>query len=290
MAVIKCFAPNPTDGTATFDKVRFYEADDANGTNAALIATVSISTTEKDLEDRGFTSYLYTTGSTSKYYAASYYNSTSLTETSKGAYIKGGRDRLDDKFLKLMEDTAEAVFDSTSRDRFLEATLEALYPEIQKEVVDTSLAIVKTASADTLLYSIPEGFSIITRVGVGAVETESDYAEATTGNWTIEGNKLHFYSIDGYTNADVIRLIGLKKYLAIGEVPERYDPLMLLKMEAEAYRWMAKSYPRFEKWAQLQPGTKVSFENLRVSATNLEGEFMRQKMALAKHGGEEDYR
>jgi hypothetical protein len=53
----------------------------------------------------------------------------------------------------------------------------------------------------------------------------------------------------------------------------------------QAYLDLADDFPRFKEWAQLQEGSKVSFENLRVHAR----EFERKFEALVKKKKENPY-
>ena len=292
MAVLVLYAPNPNDGTTTFDKVRFYEATDSSGSGSTLIATVSIDTSARDVEDPGYTRYTHGTGDTAKYYAPTYFNSTSSLETEKGPWTKGDRDRLYIKFQNLIGDTTNAVFDDNSVKQFRDNVVEAIFPEIQGQVIDTSLSIDKDAGAGTevLVYDLPVGFTLITEVGIGDVDDNADFLRAKNHNWSIDGYKLHFENINEYADGDLIRLVGLKKYNRVGEIPERYDPVLLLNMQADAYDWLATRYPRFEAYSQLQDATKVSFENLRVTARELRNNFRERVAALAKGMSAEDYK
>jgi len=153
----------------------------------------------------------------------------------------------------------------------------------------------KTATAETRLgnggpgYTVPAEFEEITEVGIGDVDDSSDFAVVKADNWSLENRILHIYSVSGYDNGDVIRLVGMKKYNFIGELPERYDPLLLIHMQSSMYDWMAISYPRFESFAQLQEGTGVSFENLRVTAREFRYRFLADKLALTKESAAETY-
>jgi len=289
MSVFKIYASNPKDGTSYFDKVRFYEADDDIGTNEALIGESDIDLTTVDLEDFGFTFLLYSGGDSDKYYATSYFNSDTLVETDKTGWIKGDRNRLGFKFLELMGDTENEVFESEVVSQFSEYALEAMYPELQREFIDTSLAIEKGATTETLEYNVPVGISNIMEVGVGDVNDRSNFKVLRPFFWKLEGGKLHFLSLSGLDDGETLRLVCLRKYNDIGEVPERYDHLLLYHMQMSAYDWMASRYPRFERFSQLQQGSRVSFENLRVTAREFERKFEDGKLSLAKEGGEVEY-
>lgn len=286
MAVLKLFATNPTDGIASFDKIKFYEATDAIGTGSTLITTIAIDLATADINDAGYTVHTYPTADLAKYYAATYYNSVSFVETNKGAYILGARDRVYDKFQKLTGDTTNAVFENNAVVQFREDGIEALFPELQRQVIDETLEITKSSSADTLVYTIPFGL-VPTQVWVGDANDDSDFVQAR--GWSIEGNKLRFDSIDDFTDEDTIRLIALKKFTNVGEVPEKFDSLLLIHMQGSAYRWMASRYPRYEAYSQLQKGTKVSFENLDGIANKFFTEFDARKLALARTQSEEEY-
>lgn len=269
--------PNPNDGTTTFDQVKFYEATDSSGTGSTLLTTVSISTTYRYQINPGFTAYTYTSGSTSKYYAAKYYNSTSGILSDYTTWTLGGLDRWDTMFMNDLADTSSAVWSATDRALYKQWALEALYPDIHHEVIDTSLTLDNDTSP-SYTYSVPYGIFMITEVGVGDVDNStSTFVTLHPDNWRFEGGKLHLLSIPSSESSATIRLIGRKKYLEVGEVPERFDSFILYHLKMSAYLKLADDFPRFKTWAQLQEGTKVSFENLRVHAREFERKFKEGK-------------
>jgi hypothetical protein len=271
MAIIKLYSDNPKDGTTIFDKVRFYEADDSTGTNAAVIATVDINTANVTFIDSGFTFYTYPSGSITKYYASTWYNSSSTIETTKSDYVQGGEDRWDTMFKSEMQDTAEAVWTDTDRGYMKTKALEALYPDFFYETIDTSLTV-DNDTAPSFQYTIPFGIFNISEVGIGKPNdyVNQPFKVVHPNNWVVEQNKLRFNSLSGMTDDYDIRLVCSKKYLDVGEVPSRLDPLAMYHLRMSAYIKMADDYPRFLTWARLQKGTKVSFENLRLHAREFE--------------------
>lgn len=284
MAVIKLYSENPTDGTTTFNKTRFYEADDAIGTNATLIATVDMDTSALSPISPGFTTYTHPTGSTTKFYASSWYNSGNSVETTKSSYVQGGVDRWDTRFMDELNDTAGAVWSATDRGYFKDSALEALFPEFFFETIDTSLTVVNNNTTQTKVYTLPFGVFHVSEVGIGNPDNEATYpftvVKAT--NWQFEKNKLRFLSLSGLTDAYPIRLVCQKKYTAVGEVPMRVDQVAMLHMRMDAYLNLADDFPRFLQWGKLQEGTKVSFENLRVHAREYERKFEKEKGRLAE--------
>ena len=286
MSVLPLFAPNPEDGTETFNKVKFFEATDAEGAGATLLATVDIDLTTADVADAGFTKFIHETGDLNKFYSAAYFNSVSSLQSDYGSWMQGGRSRLYRKFQSLMGDTTNSVFPHEANIQFEEDAIEALYPEVQRQEVDTSLTI----DEDNLIYTLPRGFSEVTQVGVGdADDPDENFKTVKTGNWEIQEDKLRFMRIRDFNDGDTIRLVAMKKLSKIGEVPEMYDPILLLHMQGSSYRWMSARYPRFEAFSQLQTGSRVSFENLRVTADQFFNEFEKKKIALARPAGEEEY-
>jgi hypothetical protein len=279
MAVIKLYSDNPKDGTTTFDKVRFYEANDINGTGATLIATVDIDTSNVNVVDSGFTSRVYNGGSTSKFYASSWYNSGNGIETDKSDYVQGGQDRMDTRFMNELQDTPSAVWTSGDRQRFKEAVLEALYPDFFYDTIDTSLSITNNSTNRYFQYTLPFGIFNISEVGIGKLNDQANqpFKIVLSDYWVIDQNKLIFRTLDGLANGYQIRLVCSKKYLEIGEVPTRLDPLMMYHLRMNAYLKLADDYPRFLTWARLQKGTKVTFESLRVHAKNFENMFNTEK-------------
>lgn len=281
MSFIKLYAKNPKDGTDTFDKVRFYEATDNAGTGATLLQAVDIATTNISPIDVGNTSYTYPTGSTSKYYASTLYDSVLDVETDYSTWVQGGQDRWDLKFSEELNDSDGEVWDSDLRERFKEDALNALYPDFFREVIDESLTIANENDNQQYTYTVPMGIFAISEVGIGETDTDStntrDFTQVKNDYWTFEKNKLHFHSLSGLTHGYPIRLIASKKYLSVGEVPDYLDQLAITHMRMSAYTRLADDYPRFQTWARLQQGTKVSFENLRVHAREFERKFKELK-------------
>lgn len=285
MAVIKLFSSNPQDGISSFDKTRFYQADDILGlTNKILIETDDINNSNSDLLNPGFTSLIYTTGSLLKYYASTWYNSVSLAETNPSSWVKGGQSRWDIQFMNEMKDTAEDIWTLTDRENFKKATVEALYPDLYRQVIDISLLVVNDETNQTYQYTVPYGIFAISEVGIGNVDKTStidrDFKVLKAGSWKFEKNILKFESLSGLTDGDIIRLVASKKYLDVGEVPERLDFLAMLYMRMSAFLQMADDYPRYKKWAQMQAGSKVSFAELRVHAREYERKFTEQKARI----------
>lgn len=276
MAVLKLYSENPKDGTTTFDKVRFYEATDSSGTGAAIVTggEIAIDTTTLTQVDPGYTSVVYKSGDLTKFYASTWYISSTATETNKSTWVKGGQDRWDTMFKEELKDTAEAVWDATDRSYFKIKALEALYPDFFYETIDTSL----TADNDTTpsyQYTMPFAIFAIHEVGIGKPNdtVNQPFTVVHPDNWVFEQNKLRFISLSGITNAYQIRLVVSKKYLDVGEVPARLDPLVMIHMRMSAYQQFVDDYPRFLKWARLQKGTKVTFEGLKLLVRDLERKF-----------------
>lgn len=277
MAVLKISVPNPNDGTTTFDQIQHGEADDSSGTNAAVINTSSIDTSERSQINPGTTNYIYTSGNTSKYYSGRYKNSTSGVTTDWMDWTLGGKDRWDTMFENEMSDTTNAVWSQATVARFKQWALEALYPDIQRTVIDTSLTI-DNDSSPAYTYEVPFGITEITEVGVGDIDnTTSSFRVLLHNNWKFEANKLHIMNLSGLSTGDTIRLVATKKYLEVGDVPERFDRLIMNHLKMNAYLYLAEDFPRFKQWAQLQDGTKVSFENMRVHAREFERKFIEGK-------------
>lgn len=287
MSIIKLYAKNPKDGTDTFDKVRFYEASDSDGTGATLLQTVDVDTDNISVIDGGYTSYTYTAGDTDNYYASTFYDSTDDIETDYSDWVQGGQDRWDQKFSEELNDSDGDVWDSDLRDRFKTDALNALYPDFFREVIDTSLTIANETDNQQYIYTVPAGIFSISEVGVGETDTDAtntrDFSKVKHDYWTFEKNKLHFHSLSGLSHGDTIRLIAGKKYLSVGEVPDYLDPLAVLHMRMSAYIRLADDYPRFETWARMQKGTRVSFENLRVHAREFERKFKEMKAEMKEN-------
>lgn len=287
MAVIKLYGRNPTDLTDTFDQMDFGEADDSSGTNSSVVDTEDLDTTTADVLSPGFTSYTYTSGNTAKYYAVRWKISSSGATSDWSDWVRGGLDRWDTLFMEEMDDSNEDVWTESDREKLKDAALEALYPELFRQVIDTSLSIVNSSTTQTYIYTVPQGIFDISEVGVGPTDTTSsesrDYDRIKNDYWRFERNKLHLETLSGFTNGATIRLVGAKKYSEVGEVPKRLDPLAMLHMRSGAYLQLADDFPRFKKWGRIQGGTKVSFENLRVHAREFERKFESEKNRLEEN-------
>lgn len=284
MSIIICYSDNPKDGIVTFDKVLFYQADDASGTNATLIQTVDVDVSTKDLNNPGYTKYIYGSGSTSKYYASKWQSTALSFTTDYSTWVKGGEDRIDTLFKNDLDDTAEAVFTATDRERYKQAAVEALYPELFRIVIDTTLSVVNDETTQTYEYTLPNGIYQVLEVGVGTVNKtasiERTYKNIKKEYWSVKKDQLIFERISQLTDDEPLRIIGAKKYSSIGEIPTKYDWLILLHMKMDAYLRLADDFPRFKKWAMLQEGSKVSFENLRVHAREYERKFNTEKAKI----------
>lgn len=284
MAIIKLYSDNPKDGSTSFDKIRFYEANDNTGAAASLVATVSIDSTTVTPLNPGYTTYVHNTGSLTKYYASTYYNSTTLNESSYSTWVLGGTDRWDTMFMSEMQDTSSTVWTATDRASFKKKALEALYPDFFRNVIDTSISAVNSSPNITYTYTVPFGIFSISEVGYGNLNTTSivsrSFKVVKREYWKFEKNVLHFDPLPPFSNGDTIRLVAQKKYIEIGEVPEYLDPLVMEHMRMSAYIKMADDFPRFLTWSKLQQGTKVSFENLRVHAREFERRFTDMKKTL----------
>lgn len=273
MSVIKISAPNLND-ISSFDQVQFGQADDASGTNATVLATQTADSSDRSKINPGSSYYVYTNGSTTKYYSARGRRSSDLVTTDWATWVLGGKDRWDSMFENEMQDTANDVFTQNDVARFKTWALEALYPDLFKETIDTSLTVDNDTTPQHT-YTVPFGIFDISEVGIGDVNnTSSTFVIVSPDNWKHEGDKLHFASLAGLSNALTIRLVASKKYVEVGEVPERYDRFVMHYLKMSAYLRLADDFPRFLKWARLQDGTKVSFESLRVHAREFERKFL----------------
>ena len=277
MSVLKHYSDNPRDGITTFDKVRFYKADDALGTGAVLVSTVDIDVDTTTAINPGFTSYVDSAGDLTKYYASCWYISSTGMESTRSSYVLAGKDRLDTRFENDMQDTASAVFTTADKASFKKDAIEALYPEFYRDVIDTSLAVINSATDVHYIYTIPFGIFQISEVGYGNINATNlvshDFNVIKPAYWKVEKNQLRLDSLPSWGNGDTIRLVAQKKYLEVGEVPVFLDSLLVIHMKMSAYLKLADDFPRFLKWGQLQQGTKVSFENLRVHAREFERKF-----------------
>lgn len=277
MAIIKTTVLNPNDGTTSFDKIRFYEATDSSGTGATLLSTESVDTTNRYQIDPGTTSYTYTSGATTKYYAAKYYNSVSTVASDYTTWTLGGKDRWDTMFENEMSDTSNAVWSQATVARFKTWALSALFPDLFRQVIDTSLTI-DNDDTPVYTYTVPFGIFNISEVGIGDIQNSTSTFQILHGDsWTFENGLLHIPGVTSLTDDATIRLIAHKKYMEVGDVPEEVDRIVMHHLKMSAYLYLSEDFPRFKAWGQLQGGTKVSFENMRVQAREFERKFVEGK-------------
>lgn len=282
MAIIKISVPNPLDGTSSFDKIRFFQANDSSGTGVSQIGSdTSIDTSTRYQLDPGVTSLTYTSGLTTKYYAAKYYNSSSGALSDYTTWVLGGKDRWDTMFETEMDDAANTVWSAADVANFKTWALNALFPELYRQVIDTSLTL-DNDSAPSYTYTIPFGIFHISEVGIGDLNNStSTFTKLHNDQWSMENSILHLYRIPPSESGATIRLIASKKYLEVGDVPEMYDSIAMDHMKMSAYLNLSEDFPRFKTYAQLQEGTKVSFENMRVQAREFERKFKAGKAEMA---------
>jgi hypothetical protein len=227
----------------------------------------------------GYSTYTRIGGSLTKFYASAFYNSVSLLQSAYSAWVQGGQDRWDTMFMDELKDTSSAVWSATDRSYFKKKALEALFPDFFYETIDTSLLIVNDSTTQTYSYTLPVNIFQISEVGVGNPNDHANYPFVVVlpETWKTEQNKLVFSSLSGLTDDYPIRLVCSKKYMDVGEVPVRLDPLAMIHLRMSAYMQMVDDYPRFLKWARLQGGTKVTFEGLKLLVRELERQFNSEK-------------
>jgi len=177
-------------------------------------------------------------------------------------------------------DTSNAVWTQADILRYKQWALEALYPDLYRQVIDTTLTL-DNDSTPAYTYTVPFGIFHVSEVGVGDTDNStSTFQIIHPDQWTFENSTLHFRTLPSSESSATIRLIANKKYLEVGEVPERFDRFVIYHLRMSAYLRLADDFPRFKTWAQLQEGTKVSFENLRVHAREFERKFVEEKPKL----------
>ena len=181
-------------------------------------------------------------------------------------------------FMDELQDTASAVWSANDREYIKQKALEALYPDFFYEVIDTSLTVDKDTTPSHT-YTTPFGIFYISEVGIGKPNDQANqpFTILNDENWSFEQDKLHIYSLAGVTDAYQIRLIASKKYLEVGEVPTRLDPLVMYHLRMSAYIKLADDFPRFLKWSKLQKGSKVTLEGLRLLIKDYERRFLEER-------------
>ena len=274
----RLYAENPIDGTDTFNQVRFYEATDSSGTGTALIAIVSIDTTTINPIDPGFTMYTHTTGDNTKYVSATYYSTTNNNETRRSDWVLQGQDRWDTMFTSELQDSTSSVWTATDRSYIKGKALQALFPDFFYESIDTSLTVVNNSTTQTKIYTVPIGIFQISEVGVGNPNSFTQpFRLVIQDNWEFEQNKLRFFNMSGLSDTYPLRIVASKKYMEVGQVPTRLDPLAMLYMKMSAYQKLADDYPRYLKWSRLQKGNKVTLEGLRLLIKDLRNQFEEER-------------
>lgn len=219
---------NPENGTSTYDKMEFWRASSAGG-SYDLQATVDIDTTTISDLSPGYTTWVDTSGDSTKYYKIRWKNNASSAVSAYSDEFQGETTVLDARFRKMMRDTNSNNYFFSNDDvaEFRQDAIYSLWPSTWHETVDTSL----TTDENTEIYTLPSGVTRLNKIDL--VDTDGSTVGRIT-DYEVQSNKIIFGVAprDGYT----MRLWVEKMFTKSAEVPEVFDSYLLDCMMLRAYR------------------------------------------------------
>lgn len=241
---------NPDDSTSSYDKIKIYSSTTQTGTYS-LVSTVAIDLSQATEFSSGFTQYTDSSGTTSTWYEFSYYNSSTLVETTLSTAIQGGTAYLDSRIrIELQDnDTTAPNYPIFSNDEIAAARQDAvnmLYPEYGKEWVDKTVTTVQ----NQWTYTIPPTLYNINKIEIWD-ETATPFNKiAEIQAYDVVGNTLRLQN-----PTDVAINSGYKMYLYAtkritdsADVPSYMDEMLMAKACEVLVRhlvWDRSKYQRY---------------------------------------------
>lgn len=255
-------ARNPDDGIATYDKVEFHRSDTLAGSyTLQTTQTIDVSTIS-DLSP-GFTAWIDSTGSSSKYYKIRWKNNGSGAVSSFSDIFQGETTVLDSRFRKMMRDTNSNnyFFSNDDVSEFRKDAIYSLWPSTWQETTDTSL----TSNDQTEIYTLPSG---VTRLNsIDLVDTDGNTVGSPTG-YSIRSNKIIFPSAP--TNGYTMRLWVEKMFVKSAEVPEVFDAYLLDYMMLRAYKELEADRAKAYKYVTVAKPDQGGLNSIRDIILRLE--------------------
>jgi len=264
--MLQLYLRNPSDGVISYDQIKVYRSDSKTGTYA-LIATVDIDETTIADNSPGYTIYDDSTGSSSKYYKVSYYNSGSATESDLSDVFQGETTELDAKIRRRMKDTNENTYFFSNDDiaQARDISIKSLYPATW---IDTTYDVTIT-DGNKLLITLP---SYIARMDDIRVYDANNRFVGGYNSFYKVGNKL--YPLTEFPTGYIFRFIITKPYKVPAEVPEELDNYLIDVAELDLLKTLEVDRSRYYKYTTSirpeggnLPSLNRMIERLEISAS-----------------------
>lgn len=264
--MLQLYLRNPSDGVISYDQIKVYRSDSKTGTYV-LITTVNIDQTTIADNSPGYTIYDDSTGSSSKYYKVSYYNSGSATESDLSDSFQGETTELDAKIRRRMKDTNENkyFFDNDDIAQARDIAIKSLYPATW---IDTTYDVLVTDS-NKLLITLP---SYIARMDDIRVYDATGRFVGGYNSFYKVGNKL--YPLTEFPTGYTFRFIITKPYKVPAEVPEELDNYLIDVAELDLLKTLEVDRSRYYKYTTSirpeggnLPSLNRMIERLEISAS-----------------------
>lgn len=254
---------NPDDATASYDKIRIYSSSSQTGT-FTLLATVTIDLTGRTEFSTGFTSYTDSSGTTSTWYEFSYYNSSTLVESTLSIAIQGGTAYLDTRIRMELQDNDSTApnYPFWTNDTIAAARQDAvnsLYPHFFKEWVDKTL----TTTQGNWEYTLPATLFDVSKVEIWD-QSASPYTLITViDDFDVVNGviRLHLTSDVNLDSGYQMYIYCNKRITDSADVPEYMDELLMNKAVAVLLKqllWDRLKYARYTTLIRPEGGNAPS--------------------------------
>lgn len=181
--------------------------------------------------------------------------------------------------------TSADVWSQTEKNDLLTYGLAALFPHLSREIAPSSAQV--TLVANTYFYNLPSGVMAVSRVDW--IDTDSnELGPLSGGSWEVVGSpvlgtgQLHVSPVIA-NEGGTLRLTSYGRFdLTANYIPDDFVPLLLAVARAEAYRRMAGSRARFEKWLALNQKQNVTVNELilLINEADSEAEQLRRRIRV----------
>lgn len=265
---------NPSDGTTSFDYIRIYatsaeaSADVSGSTYNYVSALAAIDTTTYvAIDNPGFTDVTYSAGTSSFWYAATYYDTATSTETDLTPAkdrVPGRGSRLARKLRQRLRDPQSKVWIDDELNDIVDKGVNAVYLHLGQQTSNASLQ----TSANVREYTIPAGFFRVDNIYLGTIGV--DYREYQ--NYYVNGNKIIWGDTPSETGK-TITIYGIKRFDNVWDIPLVYEDLMLYFCIAEAFEMLLVDRAKFQQYAELVKDKDIKANEIQSLATNYRGLF-----------------
>lgn len=231
---------NPQDGIDSFTQLRVYRATSETGTYTLLI-TVSLDITTFTEGYYGYTQYIDSAGNDTYFYKFSYYNPTTLTESSLTSPLQGGTTELDAKIRRRLKDTnsGKYFFLNNEIQDARDFAIQHLYPNTWMEKEYDVLI----TTSNKAVVTVPSYIKRIDKITM--YDENLEYAGILNG-YTQTANKL--YALDEFPTGYTLRIAYTKKYQYSEECPEEFDSHLVDVASLELLKTMELDRSRYYKY------------------------------------------